>query len=302
MDKDNSNTCNWNEFLAAMKHLKFHGDVAGAWLALDNDLSGAISLAEVDPVSNDMLVEFKSWADSEFGSVRAAFKVLDKDKSGELSMQEFRMAVQLFGFYGEDILLFQCLDANGQGKLSLHDVNFLDDWESFDDDQTDDAINLAQESINAASGKASENLAQDSLYDYQTAAPGPGTYEVISGFGALPRMPTARHTGSWTFARRPDALWLSNLKSVGPACTDFNMEERPRHGGWSFSSTTRSPEQHMESPGPGTYELDGPFQGPKFSFGNRRGVVMHPLTRASRKVKASHTVRGSGGWGGKSFS
>mmetsp|Transcript_51634 Transcript_51634/g.92747 ORF Transcript_51634/g.92747 Transcript_51634/m.92747 type:complete len:807 (-) Transcript_51634:50-2470(-) len=307
MDKDNSNTCNWNEFVSAMKHLKFHGDVAGAWLALDNDLSGAISLAEVDPHSNDMLIEFKRWADSEFGGVRAAFKVLDRDKSGELTLQEFRMAVQLFGFTGEEILLFKCLDANSQGKLSLNEVTFLDEWELSADDNADDVNLDSNMSGGKSSGKDSFDApASDSLYVYATEGPGPGAYDVMSGFGALPRMPTARHGGSWTFSRRPDAVWVRNLKAVGPACTDFDMEEPSKHGGWSFGGSQRPLNgATLESPGPGSYEADSAFSGqggaPKFSFGSRRGVTIHPLSKATRKVKGSHTVRGSFGPGNKTF-
>lgn len=104
MDKDNSNTCNWPrgsrifgvptvryEFLSASKVVGFE-DPASAWLVLDKDLSGAISLAEIDSTANEMLIELKQWADQEFGGVRAAFRVLDKDKSGELSLKEFRIA------------------------------------------------------------------------------------------------------------------------------------------------------------------------------------------------------------------
>jgi hypothetical protein len=44
IDKDNSNRCNWDEFLAACKKLNYNGDLPGAWRALDSDLSGFITL------------------------------------------------------------------------------------------------------------------------------------------------------------------------------------------------------------------------------------------------------------------
>merc|ERR1719382_1353824 len=52
--------------------------LAGAWLALDQDLSGFISLMEIDPVAHVTLVKFKNWADKEFGGVRSAFTCMDR--------------------------------------------------------------------------------------------------------------------------------------------------------------------------------------------------------------------------------
>jgi hypothetical protein len=46
LDKDNSNCCNWHEFQEAAKHLRFTGDVAGAWLHFDQDISGYITLKD----------------------------------------------------------------------------------------------------------------------------------------------------------------------------------------------------------------------------------------------------------------
>eukprot|EP00434_Breviolum_minutum_P005958 symbB.v1.2.005254.t1/scaffold304.1/size234131/13 len=48
LDMDSSNRCTWTEFQAACRKIGFMGDVAGAWRALDSDLSGSITLQEVD--------------------------------------------------------------------------------------------------------------------------------------------------------------------------------------------------------------------------------------------------------------
>merc|ERR1719311_1432284 len=52
LDQDNSNNVSWHEFHTACKKIHFRGDVAGSWLALDKDLSGSISLAEIDQASS----------------------------------------------------------------------------------------------------------------------------------------------------------------------------------------------------------------------------------------------------------
>jgi len=301
MDKDNSNTCNWNEFLSAMKYLKYTSDVAGAWLALDHDLSGAISLGEVDPQSNDLLISFKRWCDAEFGSVRSAFKVLDKDKSSELTIQEFRLAIIQYGYTGPEILLFKSLDANSQGRLSLPEVVFLDDWELPPAEEDDGGMSASEgadekgrRSSLGVSGELSM-LESESMYDYQTDGPGPGSYDILSGFAALPRMPTARHGGCWTFPKRPaTSPWLGTLQSVGPSATDIAADVsavQRRKPAWSFGFGNRTPRRVSESPGPGSYEAESAFQGPKFSIGCRRGGIMHPLAKPVRKVKQSHTAR-----------
>merc|ERR1719158_2136394 len=96
LDKDNSNSCTWHEFQDASRELHFKGDVPGAWLTLDEDLSGSITLKEIDPGACGLLMEFKSWCDSDFGSVRGAFKILDDDGSGTISKIEFRRACRLY--------------------------------------------------------------------------------------------------------------------------------------------------------------------------------------------------------------
>ena len=62
LDKDGSNRCSWSEFQAACHRIRYHGDVAGAWRAFDEDLSGYITLNELDSEASTTLSNFKSWA------------------------------------------------------------------------------------------------------------------------------------------------------------------------------------------------------------------------------------------------
>ena len=43
----------WSEFQAACHKLRYAGDVAGAWRAFDADLSGYLTLNEVDTEASD---------------------------------------------------------------------------------------------------------------------------------------------------------------------------------------------------------------------------------------------------------
>jgi len=295
MDKDNSNSCNWHEFVHAAKLLKFHGDVVGAWLVFDRDCSGAISLAEIDPDANAILCQFKQWAIEEFGGVRSAFRVMDADSSNELTYKEFRLAMREYGFSGDAALLFESLDASGERRLQHKDVTFLDSWDlggkdgSFSDHDGYDA-------------EASMDLLQEhtsTLLDYMTDNPGPGAYNVVSGFGAMPMMPTAKHGGSFSFTGRDKRQgWLRNAKTVGPA----HYETLSARGGqqrkkpaWTFgsgrsSSAVRPPP--TASPGPGAYDTKASTHGPQFSMGQRWGVTLHPSQRpiiaGSRTPRSYH--------------
>ncbi|CAK9107086.1 unnamed protein product [Durusdinium trenchii] len=128
LDRDGSNRCNWHEFLNACKIIGFKGDVAGAWRAFDEDLSGYITLKELDREGYRTLWDFRTWAVDEFGSARAAFSVFDSDNSNSLSSQEFRAACRIYGYEGQVKQLFNTLDVSAEGALSLKEVSFLDDW------------------------------------------------------------------------------------------------------------------------------------------------------------------------------
>eukprot|EP00913_Durusdinium_trenchii_P027363 g25670.t1 len=128
LDKDNTNRCNWYEFQEACRILGFRGNIGGAWRAFDEDLSGYISLKELDENASKVLLGFRRWAIAEFGSVRQLFTTFDKDKSNSLSFLEWRGALKLKGYDGPSRELFQALDVGGEGSLSVKEVDFLDDW------------------------------------------------------------------------------------------------------------------------------------------------------------------------------
>mmetsp|Transcript_133735 Transcript_133735/g.285971 ORF Transcript_133735/g.285971 Transcript_133735/m.285971 type:complete len:821 (-) Transcript_133735:25-2487(-) len=129
LDKDNSNHCNWFEFQAACQKCKYQGNVPGAWRFLDADLSGYITLKELDEASCAILKEFKDWAVEEFGSVRSAFGVFDGDGSNEISYNEFRACCRIYGYDGCSKSIFGALDLESNLALSVEEVAFLDDWD-----------------------------------------------------------------------------------------------------------------------------------------------------------------------------
>eukprot|EP00930_Biecheleria_cincta_P039028 TRINITY_DN26838_c0_g1_i2.p1 TRINITY_DN26838_c0_g1~~TRINITY_DN26838_c0_g1_i2.p1 ORF type:complete len:745 (+),score=153.19 TRINITY_DN26838_c0_g1_i2:148-2382(+) len=129
MDKDGDNRVNWDEFLHICKHVGYRGDIAGAWRAFDEDLSGYISLQEVDSDASAFLMDFRNWCHEEFGTVKSAFGVFDEDGSNSLTFEEFRGSCRIYGYIGNYRRLFNSIDIDQQGSLSLKEVAFLDEWE-----------------------------------------------------------------------------------------------------------------------------------------------------------------------------
>eukprot|EP00933_Yihiella_yeosuensis_P062316 TRINITY_DN65276_c0_g1_i1.p1 TRINITY_DN65276_c0_g1~~TRINITY_DN65276_c0_g1_i1.p1 ORF type:complete len:777 (-),score=151.38 TRINITY_DN65276_c0_g1_i1:191-2521(-) len=284
MDKDGSNSCNWHEFQEAAKYVRYYGDIAGAWLALDEDLSGSISLNEIDTQAYKSLMDFKAWTDDEFGGVKSAFKVLDKDVSGTLTYPELKNACRSFGYGGDCRKLFDSLDQHGDGNLQIHEIYFLDNWQKEGENDSDDIQG-------GGSSRKREGEGGDQMLEYRTANPGPGAYNVPSSFAAPDCRPGSRHTGSFSFGKRhvkPIA------RVIGPAkyspCLQPTSGRKPA---WSFGDSKKRASSAEPSsrdarrpitPGPGQYRIDKTFDaggGPRFSMRPRRALPLHPSATPS---------------------
>jgi len=139
LDRDNSNRLAWSEFQEACKKVRFPGNVGGAWLALDEDMSGYITMREYDLHSEELLTSFKEWAEVNFGSVKLCFKMLDADRSGSVTYTELKRACHKMQWPGDVRTLFDCIDIDGNDKkgrdgstgkraISLDEIVFLDSW------------------------------------------------------------------------------------------------------------------------------------------------------------------------------
>lgn len=133
LDKDGSNCCSWEEFKYCCQKIGYSGDVPGAWRAFDDDLSGFITLHEIDADASNCLQNFKGWADREFGGVRAAYSVFDTDGSNSISFKEWTRCCRIFNYAANSSELFRALDVERKGILSFKEVTWLDDWLFYDD-------------------------------------------------------------------------------------------------------------------------------------------------------------------------
>mmetsp|Transcript_45237 Transcript_45237/g.98145 ORF Transcript_45237/g.98145 Transcript_45237/m.98145 type:complete len:622 (+) Transcript_45237:3-1868(+) len=141
LDRDESNKLCWREFKDACDWVRFTQNVPGVWRALDWKHQGFVILADIDEDSDRVLSDFRDFCLDRFGSIRRCFRVLDTNESGELSYREFRKCTVAHGFQGNTRLLMECLDVDGNGRISMNELAFLDLWESGSEIQELDSQN-----------------------------------------------------------------------------------------------------------------------------------------------------------------
>lgn len=133
LDIDENGLIDAREFTSAMKRVGFCGNVRTLWYNLDEDQSGYISLAEIDPEASVALEKFRALCATRFGSVTAAWeKCLDIDRSGALTLPELIESCKELGYTDEDEVerLFDLLRVTpGAFAVPRHEVLFLQNWE-----------------------------------------------------------------------------------------------------------------------------------------------------------------------------
>eukprot|EP00435_Cladocopium_sp_Y103_P038463 s804_g10.t1 len=197
--------------------------------------------------ANDCLVEFKKWADEEFGGVRSAFKVLDADGSGALQFKEFKAACRNYGFPGDCKMLFQCLDQAGEGALQPHEVFFLDKW------LLDDPAQYGLPDPDASKDKRRLDPDGDRMLEYFTDTPGPGHYKLPDSVAQKDRCPIARYCGAFTMQGR-QALYLGRdwRSHVSPAKYSPSMKATARRQPAYTFSRPKSAAPKLSGPRGGT--------------------------------------------------
>jgi len=284
LDADSSNRCNFDEFTQSCKKIGFHGDVPGAWRALDRNWTGFITLREVDPVSSELLKDFKRWCDDEFGGVRSAFSVFDLSGDSDVSFREFRRSCRIYGFEGQITPLFHALDVEGNGALALDEILFLDEWEFVDDKlggPSDYSIEVSQESVASVGSRVCH------LTDYGSDSLGPGAYTVPCSFAANPAVPGVHFGGSFSFVKRPKQVIPTMPKDapIIPAPNAYDDRRgremtSPGRPQWQFPATRRECVEPCvwddSKPGPASYS---PLRhhGRSALCTPRRALKAHPL-------------------------
>lgn len=89
LDPDSDGRVSWLEFESACNEIGLSQIAPQAFLSFDSDLSGFITLQELDQDTYDIVCKFQNWSVQEFGSVYLAFKSMDNDGNKQLSFSEF---------------------------------------------------------------------------------------------------------------------------------------------------------------------------------------------------------------------
>jgi Ca2+-binding EF-hand superfamily protein len=130
LDKDCSMRVCYKEFEAGARQIlgeDVEFDLAGAWLALDQDSSGFLALEEFDEDAYNALVQFKTWCKERHRGVNRAWKVIDKEGTDRLTKKELQRACRP-GVPSETVAII--FDGLSRDKiLRLRHIRFLDHWD-----------------------------------------------------------------------------------------------------------------------------------------------------------------------------
>jgi Ca2+-binding EF-hand superfamily protein len=132
LNRTGSMRVSWHDFQKACRKLLGPEDMArlpSAWRALDDDLSGWLTLKEFDSETYDRLSRFCQWAQESSGTVSGAFPKLVGSSEATVSHYEFRTISKPSGLDDESISdIFVGLDVDGSGSIGVNEVRFLDQW------------------------------------------------------------------------------------------------------------------------------------------------------------------------------
>lgn len=130
LDQNDMMRVSWEEFLAACKRLKLDDSKLPAiWRALDDNLSGWISLHEFASDTYHLLVKFKKWATSKFGSIHKLCAMLDTNHDGFIARKEFMVVKSEMNLNDDEYrVLFHGLDLEGKGMIKFAKLRYIDAW------------------------------------------------------------------------------------------------------------------------------------------------------------------------------
>ncbi|CAE7477082.1 unnamed protein product [Symbiodinium sp. CCMP2456] len=120
-------------------------NVSTLWRHLDVKCTGFLTLDSWDPHSYRVLMEFREICRSEFGGVVEAFKFgMNRTGSGACYKKEFEQFLKNFEFSGDYQMLWDALDKDRGGFITVDELFFLARWqgERFRPDKVQREFNL----------------------------------------------------------------------------------------------------------------------------------------------------------------
>jgi len=117
------------EFLKGCAQYKFSGNARSVFKELDRDDTGCIQYYHFDPSGALELAQLTSWCES-MGGVEKTFHLLDVDRNGKLTPEEFIKGARKNGLPSDEPVsyLFHMLDFDKSKTLSKEELRFLEKW------------------------------------------------------------------------------------------------------------------------------------------------------------------------------
>jgi len=117
------------QFERKCMEIGFRGNIPALWKYADKSGDGIISLLELDTTSAMELAKFKVLIRERFRDVvPEAFRFLDTNRSGRVNKVTFIAKMQGLRYNGRAARLFDLLDRQGLGMLTVGQIMFLDIW------------------------------------------------------------------------------------------------------------------------------------------------------------------------------
>jgi Ca2+-binding EF-hand superfamily protein len=142
LDTDRSGKLSFTEFCKSARDNGFAGSVKDIWREMDADNTGFISLDEFCPEIGELFFSFIAVLRDRHGGslVRAWKETLDTNRSGTVSQEEFRVAMEGLGWSGDDALrVYRLLDFDRSGFVTIEEV---DHQAALDMERGDDLLGL----------------------------------------------------------------------------------------------------------------------------------------------------------------
>jgi Ca2+-binding EF-hand superfamily protein len=124
LDRDGTGRMSFAEFCQACRDLGYNGNLKSLWRELDDDKSGFISLAELDPEAAMTLRAFRRLLRDKCGSTLEGWHFLDKDKKHRVDATDFQDRMDAMGHVGSTANLFKYLQTDmGRKYLTIADID-----------------------------------------------------------------------------------------------------------------------------------------------------------------------------------
>ncbi|CAJ1361746.1 unnamed protein product [Effrenium voratum] len=129
LDSEANMKLGMRQFERRCMDIGFRGNIPALWKYMDKRNTGVVSLLDLHSVTAMELARFKLLIRERFRDASAeAFRFLDDNRSGRVNRVTFAARLQTLRYAGKASKLFDYLDRQGLGILTVHSLTFLDRW------------------------------------------------------------------------------------------------------------------------------------------------------------------------------